>query len=146
MSRVVVRPADEGDWTAIEALLTANALPLAGAREHLRTYWIAVDQAECVGVAGIEVYGPVALLRSVAVQGARRTTGIGSALVDAVMADAARVGIETLYLLTTTAADYFAAREFSVIERSEVPDGLRSSAEFRGACPDAAICMRRRVR
>lgn len=145
MGRIVTRPALEADWTAIEVLLTAHALPIAGARDHLRTYWLALDETGCVGVAGIEVYGSVALLRSVAVQPAQRVTGIGSTLVEFVTAAAARAGAKTLYLLTTTAASYFAARGFSVADRAEVPAELQSSAEFRGACPDTATCMQRRI-
>lgn len=52
MGHVVTRPAVDADWTAIEAVLTAHALPIAGARDHLRTYRLALDGKRCVGVAG----------------------------------------------------------------------------------------------
>ena len=143
MGTVVVRSALDSDWTAIETLLVENALPVAGAAEHRDTYWVAVDGPEIVGTAGVELYGPSALLRSVAVKLARQKGGIGGALLDVVEAATVKVGIGTLYLLTTTAAGYFEARGFVVVTRTEVPEGMRSSAEFRGACPDSATCMRR---
>ena len=99
--------------------------------------------SKSLGPLGIEPYGPTALLRSVAVKLARQKGGVGGALLDMVEVATAKVGIETLYLLTTTEAGYFEARGFVVIDRTEVPEAMRSSAEFRGACPDSATCMRR---
>jgi N-acetylglutamate synthase-like GNAT family acetyltransferase len=51
-------------------------------------------------------------------------------------------GIREFYLLTTTAQDYFAKRGFKPIEREEIHPQLLASAEFQGACPDTAVCMR----
>ena len=51
-------------------------------------------------------------------------------------------GIREFYLLTTTAQEYFRKRGFKVIDRDEVHPQLLGSEEFRGACPDSAVCMR----
>src|SRR5437899_324070 len=53
-----------------------------------------------------------------------------------------RGGIRESYLLTTTAQEYFRKRGFKVIDRDEVHPQLLGSAEFQGACPDSAVCMR----
>ena len=49
--------------------------------------------------------------------------------------------MKRLDLLTTTAGSYFASRGFHRVERDSITGGLRESAEFRGACPDSAVCM-----
>ena len=46
-----------------------------------------------------------------------------------------------LYLLTTTAPDYFRRLGFRALARRHAPAALRESAEFRGACPDSALLM-----
>jgi amino-acid N-acetyltransferase len=58
-------------------------------------------------------------------------------------ADAA--GIEEVYLLTTTAEKYFPRFGFNRTARSAVPEAVKASAEFQGACPDTAVVMKRLV-
>ena len=64
---ITLRPARDADWDAIRALLEANALPLAGAREHLAHFVVADRDGAVLGCAAIERHGDAALLRSVAV-------------------------------------------------------------------------------
>ena len=136
-----VRRAAEQDWPAIEGLLKANGLPLAGARGHLDTCVVAVEHEQLVATAGIEVYGDAGLLRSVAVTPAQHRRGAGSLVVDAVLADAASRGLRTLYLLTTTAVEYFERRGFTQRPRASAPAALADPEEFRGACPASATFM-----
>jgi amino-acid N-acetyltransferase len=96
-----------------------------------------------VGSAGIETHGDYALLRSAVVSRALQGRGIGKRLVDAVIADAKRRGISALYLLTTTAGEYFPSFGFERVDRSSVPVELEESAEFQGACPASATVMRK---
>jgi amino-acid N-acetyltransferase len=58
---------------------------------------------------------------------------------------AREAGIGRLYLLTTTAADFFAALGYERVDRGEVPEAVRGSAEFSDLCPDTAVAMRRRL-
>lgn len=136
-----VRRAVEQDWPAIEDLLKTNGLPLAGAKRHLDTYVVAVEDEQVVATAGIEVYADAGLLRSVAVTPAQHRQGLGSLVIDAVLADAAPRGLSTLYLLTTTAAGYFKRRGFIQQPRASAPAALNDSEEFRGACPASATFM-----
>jgi amino-acid N-acetyltransferase len=48
-----------------------------------------------------------------------------------------------LFLLTTTAEDYFARLEFERVTRAEVPPGVANSLEFTSACPASAAVLRR---
>jgi amino-acid N-acetyltransferase len=75
----------------------------------------------------------------------QRGTGVGRHLVEQILELAERAGVDEVYLLTTTAEGYFPRFGFSRTTREVVPDSVKSSAEFRGACPDTAIVMERRV-
>ena len=81
LNQISLRQAGAADWPAIEALLLANKLPTEGAQAHLSTYLLAIANGEeVVGCAGAEVYGPVALLRSVAEDEVWRGRGLGRAI------------------------------------------------------------------
>lgn len=135
------RAARQADWPAIEALLKAAALPPDGAREHLLNFIVGEVDGKLCCVAGFEQYEQLGLLRSVAVSGPVRGRGVGERLLDAVKRRAKVQGISTLYLLTTTASPYFAARGFAIIERAQAPVALHTSLQFKGACPASATTM-----
>ena len=97
-------------------------------------------------MAGLERYGRHGLLRSVAVSPAWRGRGIAGALTEEILATAEREGLEAVYLLTETAADFFARHGFRRIERSAVAESVRASAEFTALCPASAVVMVRRCR
>jgi amino-acid N-acetyltransferase len=139
-----IRRATTADTAAVEALLTASQLPLDGVREALGCFVVAYDDGRLVGVAGIEecgVRGEHALLRSVAVDPAWRSRGLGRALVARAIALAESRGARALYLLTTTAEHYFPSFGFVKTSRETVPDDVRATAEFQGACPASATVM-----
>src|SRR6185436_111629 len=90
---ISLRPASKADWPSIAALLTANKLPLYGAQNHLPTYLVAVSNGEVVGSAGAEVYGDIALLRSVAIAPGLHNHGVGNTLVTFLLEEARRRNI-----------------------------------------------------
>ncbi|HEX9186210.1 MAG TPA: arsenic resistance N-acetyltransferase ArsN2 [Vicinamibacteria bacterium] len=103
------------------------------------------DDGRVVGVAGLELHGEDGLLRSVAVDPDYRGLGLAASLVDAAMERAQRVKLRAVYLLTTTARDYFARRGFADCSREEAPAGIRESWEYRSGCPSTAAFMKRPV-
>jgi amino-acid N-acetyltransferase len=103
------------------------------------------DDGRVIAVAGLEIHGQDGLLRSVAVDGDYRGQGLAASLVEAVLERAARVGLRSVYLLTTTAREYFAQRGFSDCERDTAPQPIRESWEFRTGCPSSASFMKRAV-
>lgn len=102
---------------------------------------MAVSNGEVVGCAGAEVYGHIALLRSVAVAPGLHKQGIGKLLLDRLIHEAQRRDIVRLYLLTVTAPEYFAQFGFKRAKIEEAPPALKASAEFQGACPACAAFM-----
>ncbi|AGN00445.1 N-acetyltransferase GCN5 [Salinarchaeum sp. Harcht-Bsk1] len=144
MTAVDVRlePATDDEALAyVEGLLAENDLPTSDVQEKQDCFSVAYADGDRVGIGGVERYGPNGLLRSVVVAATARGRGVGTALCDELEAQAREAGVERLYLLTTTAAEFFAARGYETIERSDARAAIRDSAEFAELCPDAATCM-----
>ncbi len=129
------------DREQVVALLSAEGLPVADLPEELGHFVVANHHDSIIGVAGLEVYGTDGLLRSLAVQQAFRNRGLASELLQSIEQLAVEAGINRLYLLTETAADYFARKEYVRIPRSEVGPAVRQSSEFSHVCPQSAIVM-----
>jgi amino-acid N-acetyltransferase len=109
-------------------------------------YVVACDEnGELLGVAGVEQYGDVGLLRSVAVVEEHRSQGIGKELASNRIEWASRAGVREVYLLTNDAADYWQSHGFQRIDRSEAPASMKATTEWTGACPSSAVAMSRRL-
>jgi len=140
-----LRPADPDERTYAESLLADCGLPVADLPEGLDWLYCWEADGERVGVGGLQRRGDHALLRSVAIEESARGAGHGRALCERLLAEAAAEGVESVYLLTTTAPDFFASLGFEAVDRESAPEALRETAEFADLCPDAAVCMRREV-
>ncbi|RDI71997.1 arsenic resistance N-acetyltransferase ArsN2 [Halopelagius longus] len=127
----------------VETVLEANGLPARDVRSKPDCFYVGDDGGEAVGVGGVEAYGSYGLLRSVAVEESARGEGYGTALCDALEAEARESGVETLYLLTTTAAEFFADRGYEETNRSDTPEAIRETTEFEELCPASAVCMKK---
>lgn len=141
MTSWTIRRAAPHDWTNIGALLLKADLPLAGAEEHLSNFFLAERDGILIGTAGLERYSNTALLRSVAVAPTERGQGLGEAVVQQAIAEAAALGLCQVVLLTTTAADLFLRFGFRTIQRADVPVAAQASIEFQEACPASATVM-----
>lgn len=135
-----IRPAIATDFPAIQALLAANGLPTDGVDPATGSYWVA-EQKEILGVVGCEKYGDSALLRSLAVSGRYRKSGIAGALVDQVLAELKAERITAAYLLTETAADFFRRRGFMIIQRESIPADILASSALGQICPASSKCL-----
>jgi SAM-dependent methyltransferase len=143
---VRLRPATAGDRPVVEQMLLEAGLPRAGLPSDLAHFAVAeIPGHGPIAVAGLEVYGTAGLLRSTVVKPGWRRSGVGRLLVEAILEEARRCGIDELYLLTTTAVDYFPKFGFRCVERGAVDPRVCASAEFQGACPDAAVVMHRQI-
>src|SRR5512142_248645 len=145
MSCPTFRPATAADLGPVRDLLRAAGLPSSDVAEGRQEFLMALQGERLVGTVGIEVYGRDGLLRSLAVADGLRRQGLGGHLHRRAVALAASRGVRTLYLLTTTAERFFAARGFDRVSREAVPDALRATPEFASLCPASAVCMRREL-
>ena len=143
---LTAEPARPHDLPEALALLARAQLPEHGVAELWGHYFVVrEDDGRVVGVAGLEVHGADGLLRSVAVDAGYRGQGIGERLLAAAMERARLVPLRSVYLLTTTAREYFARRGFTACAREDVPAAVRASWEFRTGCPATAVVMMRPV-
>jgi amino-acid N-acetyltransferase len=141
-----INTATASDLPDILELLKTSRLPTDGLADHLATTLVAEAEGRLVGCAAVEIYGTAGLLRSVAVDPARRGTGLGHRLTEAALELALARGVRSVYLLTTTAGDFFPRFGFKKIDRKEMDPALEPSAELRGACPASALAMRAELR
>jgi amino-acid N-acetyltransferase len=139
-------PARPHDLSGALDLLSRSGLAQQEVAERWGHYFVVrEDDGRVVGVVGLEVHGEDGLLRSLAVDTDYRGQGLGAALVGAALDRAKLLGLGTVYLLTTTARDYFARLGFVSCRRDDAPQAVRESWEYRIGCPATAAFLRRRV-
>jgi amino-acid N-acetyltransferase len=140
-----IKAAAPSELSELLALLEECQLPREGVAEHLEGFLVARNDRTLLGVVGLERYEDIGLLRSLAVSPRARGRGVGSSLVEALIAGARERKIATLYLLTDTAEDFFPRFGFERIPRASLDARLAASAELQGACPETAVAMRLEV-
>lgn len=146
MSGVRIDLAATRDIEVIRRILADANLPEAGLLDQFpAAYVVARRGSEIVGVAGLETYGRAGLLRSLAVSPGLRARGLGRSLVANRILAARTNALDVVYVLTTTAEDYFRAVGFALASRDEAPATLAASAEFADACPASAACLALRL-
>lgn len=141
-----VAPDSADLFAEIKQLLSTCDLPTADiSPSESLLFFASRSDTRLVGVIGLEVYGPVALLRSLAVDPAHRTHGLGKSLVDYAEAHAASLGVKSLYLLTTTAVAFFSKLGYSPASRAEAPSSIKATSQFSGLCPASSVFMCKRL-
>lgn len=140
-----LRPARPEDQDAVVGLVASAGLPTSGVEIGSAEFVVAEHAGRIVGVAGLETYGTDGLLRSVAVAEDWRGRGLGGELTRSILEAARRRGLEDLYLLTETAADFFSRFGFQPIRREDASEAVKASEEFRDLCPASSTVMVRSV-
>jgi amino-acid N-acetyltransferase len=124
----VVRRARTADVRAIRALVQ----PLAQARvlvskdavtyyESVQQFQVAEVEGEVVGCGALHVmWEDLAEIRTLAVSPAVKGRGVGTQLLEALMADARELGVSRLFCLTFE-VDFFSHHGFEPIEGQAVP-------------------------
>jgi len=137
-----IRRGSPTDLSAIEALLQNAGLPTEDIRSipELRT-WVVEGNNSLRGAIALEPFADEGLLRSLAVAPDARSQGLGRRLVAQLESDARIDGVRKLVLLTQTAEKFFAKLGYQVVNRDQVSDLVRTSAQFRALCPASATCM-----
>ena len=135
-----------GEGPAVEEVIASCGLHTEDiTAKVLRNTIVARKGSRIIGTVALEAAGSAGLLRSLAVEEKFRCQGVASQLLVAVEKSACQMGIQTLYLLTLTAGDFFSNRGFEKIERASAPVDIQETAEFRQLCPDSAVCMKKSI-
>lgn len=133
--------ATPADFLPIRELLEAAGLPTSDLESAQPEFLVIRDDGAVIGAGALQIFGPVALLRSIVVAPDCRKHGYGEQLVEALERQAARRKVRELVLLTTTAAGFFERAGYRTIERGSAPGALQETDEFRSLCPSTATCM-----
>jgi amino-acid N-acetyltransferase len=123
-------------------LLQRAALPISDLTDaHMAHFFYVGTPSEPRAMVGVEFCGPDALLRSLVVTPELRTSGLGSKLVEHAEAHAREQGARAMYLLTTSAEQFFQSRGYRVTPRDAAPPDIRSTTEFAGLCPASSAFL-----
>lgn len=112
---------------------------------HVDHFFYSGTAAQPTGLVGLEIFGDVALLRSLVVTPERRGSGEGHLLLEHAEREASSRGVRELYLLTTTAEPFFAKCGYARASRDLAPAQIRATREFAGMCPASAAFMSKQL-
>jgi len=117
-------------------------LPTADLDEN-KVLFACLNHGSVIGTGGLEFFGDCALLRSISIKKDLQKKGLGKFIVAELEKIARQKGINCLYLLTTTAADFFAKEGYEMIVREKAPFEIKNTTEFSSVCPSHALVMRK---
>ncbi|MHA2141613.1 MAG: arsenic resistance N-acetyltransferase ArsN2 [Candidatus Thorarchaeota archaeon] len=141
-----IERAKPSELSSILSLLIEVDLPGEGVKDHISNF-LTLKSSEIDsdlapwGCVGLEIYGNSALLRSMAIAPKFQGKGLGTVLTEAIIEDARKRDIRTLFLLTETAEDFFKRFGFRVVGRELVPEDVKQSIEFTKLCLEAPSMM-----
>lgn len=138
---IQIREAVDEDRKGIISLLMDNMLPTGDLNKSPVTFFVAALENRILGTIGLERYDKIGLLRSLAVADDFKNQGIGARLVEFLFQYCTREGISDLYLMTTTAYQYFPRYGFTTINRDTIPNSIRQTSEFSSLCSTEAVVM-----
>jgi len=123
-----------------DALKSAD-LPADDIDHPGRTFFEFSRDGETVGWGGFETHGTDGLLRSMVVDPAYRSKGVGAEVLRVIEAIGAEQGIARFHLLTTTASGFFEQQGYAVNQRDSAPPLISQTEQFRRLCPGSACYM-----
>ena len=142
-----IRKCRQFDLARVCEILASFDLPTEDINTlNLREFWVAEEQGQVIGVGGIERNGNIGLVRSLAVQQEHQSNGVAKKIYDAIEKYAVDKGVLRLYLLTTTAEEYFQKLGYETIDRDSAPIPIKESNQFSNLCPQSAVLMQKRLK
>lgn len=142
-NQINITPANVEHKEAVVSLLQSAGLPVKDLPHQLQNFYIAMNNGFVVGAIGLETYDRNGLLRSLVVKPEYQKMKIAAALVNEVENLGKSLGLNSIYLLTETAKDYFDRKGYEPIVREQAPESLKRSTEFSHVCPSTAILMKK---
>ncbi|NWA26444.1 GNAT family N-acetyltransferase [Pseudomonas gingeri] len=126
-------------------LLRAEGLPHVDLGEPEREFWQLQKGGCVVGYVGVEGATADRLLRSFVVSPSHRRGGLGTEALTLLETLLVSRGVQSLHLLTTTAAPFFLRHGFESLDRAKAPNAIQQSLEFRSLCPSTASYLAKRL-
>jgi len=140
--QIYSRPTEE----SAKAILASCNLPIEDLTASSFVHFFACgSEAAPAGIVGVELYGEVALLRSLAVLPEMRGAGYGKRLVAKAESYAAENGVKEIYLLTDGAEPFFRSLGYEFVNRDRTPGQIRATSEYSSICPSTAAILRKQL-
>jgi amino-acid N-acetyltransferase len=130
------------DLEEVLTLLKLVDLPVEGVKEHFNNFFVVKKEKTVVGCVGMEIYENVALLRSVALHPSVQGEGIGRQMVKKMEAFSVEKRVQTIYLLTDTAENFFLKLGYKIIPRADTDQRIKQSIEFKMLCPSSPVLVK----
>ena len=129
----------------VKELLKKQNLPHQDIEKHITNFLLMKVENKLFGTIGMEIYNNHGLLRSLAVDNCYQNKGYAKLLVKELEKKASSTGVDTLYLLTTTAKVFFERLKYSIYDKNDTPLEIQQTAEFTFLCPSTAISMNKNL-
>ena len=137
-------PASQNSFSAAVELLKKNNLPTEEINPGTQLFVIEENDS-VIGTIAVEYNFDVALLRSLSVCEQKRNSGIGQMLVAFIENYVQKQGVQSIYLLTTTAEGFFLKKGYESVDRNEVPDFIKNTKEFSIICSASSTLMKKEL-
>jgi amino-acid N-acetyltransferase len=135
--------AEVKDLPEINRLLNSEQLPQVDPDEFTAYYFKSSNEkGQINGAIGLEIYGMYGLLRSLVVDKNFRNQGIANLLVNQVISISRDIRLKEVYLLTSTAENYFLKKEFKPADRKQAPEEIKACKEYSSICPSTSMLMK----
>lgn len=132
---------DRSEISSIKTLLHSVGLPGSDLESAPIHFFGKKENNELIATGALEIYGSNAILRSVAIHPDFQKSGYGKQIVRFLEKKAVDLGIQKLFLLTTTAETYFKKLDYQPVKRELCPYKIKSSVQFKNICPSTATCL-----
>ncbi len=132
-----------GTDAALKDALLAGGLPTEDIDEPGRRIFRVERDGALLGYGGFELYGKDALLRSVVVPLETRGTGAGRVVAEQLLGLIGSAGGRQVFLLTTTAAEFFEHLGFGHTDRASAPAAILATRQAASICSSADLLSRR---
>jgi amino-acid N-acetyltransferase len=142
---IALKKTSPENFSKVLVLLSLANLPTIDIGENVELFSLEMD-SEIIGTAGLEIFGRIGLLRSLSVLESQKGKGYGFLIVQKLESYVKTKNIKELYLLTSTAKDFFEKKcKYELIERINVPIEIQSSQQFSSICPSSAVIMKKNI-
>lgn len=137
-------PASQNSFTAAIDLLKKNSLPTEDIDPGTQLF-VVEEGDKVIATVAVEYDYDNALLRSLSVSQEKRKTGIGAELVNFIEGYVQKQGVQNIFLLTTTAAEFFSKRGYKIIDRSNLPEFIKNTKEYSVFCASSSALMKKNL-
>lgn len=137
-------PASQNSFSAAIDLLKKNNLPTEDI-DPGKQLFVIEEGDNVIATVAVEYNFDTAFLRSLAVAEEKRSSGIGAAMVDFIEGYVQKQGVQSIYLLTTTAEDFFSKRGYNTADRADAPNFIKNTTEFSVICTSSSTLMKKEI-